>query len=263
MSVNVLYDTGMSINHMVKQFFDTLPITPKLIPCNRYIASAGGRTLRPVDKCFIQPQIGRRVLRDRVMVIENLRHKYIFGQVLHRSYWFSTSYSTTSKHYITINGQVIVQSALPALDYPIIKTKGKVTLQPMLMSIIEVKTPKISNTSYLYEVSADTFQLQVGIVLLDILHRVDHKTPQHLNILFLIVNNVSCSIGKNMPIASMYPVRRCEEVQEVTWSRLWCDTSKLLPQILQNTKLQLELDTKGLASSIPDVDIAEETRRKL
>ena len=41
-----------------------------------------------------------------VVVIEHLRHKYILGQVLHRSYQFSTSYSTTGKHYITINGRV-------------------------------------------------------------------------------------------------------------------------------------------------------------
>ena len=197
------------------------------------------------------------------MVIKNLRHKYILGQVLHRSYQFSTSYSTTGKHYITINGQVIAQSVLQALYYPIIKTKGKVTLPPMPVSIIEVKTPKLSNTINLYKMNADTFQLPQGFILLDILHRVDHKTPQHLNIPVLYANIVSCSIGKNMPTASMYPLGKCEEVQEVSWSRLQCDTSKLLPQILQNTRLQQEPDTTGLASSIPDVDIPDDARTKL
>ena len=74
------------------------------------------------------------------MVIENLRCKYIFGLVLHRSYWFGTSYSTTGKHYITTNGQVIAQSVLQALDYPVMKTRGKVTLPPMSVSIIEVNS---------------------------------------------------------------------------------------------------------------------------
>ena len=41
------------------------------------------------------------------------------------------------------------------------------------------------------------------------------------------------------------------------------DTSKLLPKIPLNTSLQLELDTKALASSIPDADIPEEARMKL
>ena len=61
----------------------------------------------------------------------------------------------------------------------------------------------------------------------------------------------------------MHPAGKCKEAQEVSWSRLWYDTSKLLPQIPQNTSLQLEPDTKGLASSIPDMDIPKEARTKL
>ena len=100
------------------------------------------------------------------------------------------------------------------------------------------------------------------IILLFILHRVNHKTPQHLYVLVLNTNNVPCNIGKNMPVASMQPAGKCQEVQEISWSNLQCNTSKLLPQIPQNTSLQLKPDTKGLASSIPDVDIPEEARKK-
>ena len=138
-----------------------------------------------------------------------------------------------------------------------------VTLPPITVSIIEVKTPKLTNTTNLYKVSADTFQLPEGVILLGILHRVNHKTLQHLIIPVLNANNVSCIIGENMPIASMHPVRRCEKVQDVSWSRLRCDTSKLLPHILQNTSLHLEPDIEGLASSISDVDIPQEARTKL
>ena len=63
------------------------------------------------------------------------------------------------KHFITINGQVTVQLVSQALDYPIIKIKGRVTLPPVSISIIEVKTPKLTNTTDLYEMNADTFQL--------------------------------------------------------------------------------------------------------
>ena len=93
------------------------------------------------------------------MVIDNLRYKYILGQVLHRSYQFGTGYSTTDKHYITINGQIIVQSVSQTLDYPIMKMKDMVTLPPMSVSIIEVKTPKLTNTTNLYGMNVDTFQL--------------------------------------------------------------------------------------------------------
>ena len=66
----------------------------------------------------------------------------------------------------------------------------------MSVSIIEVKTLKIPNTTNLYELNVDTFQLPEGIILLDILHRVDNKTPQHLNIPILNAKNVPCNIGK-------------------------------------------------------------------
>ena len=61
----------------------------------------------------------------------------------------------------------------------------------------------------------------------------------------------------------MHPVGKCNEVQEISWSKLQCDTSKLLPKILQNTSLQLEPDTKSLVMSIPDTEIPEKARMKL
>ena len=133
----------------------------------------------------------------------------------------------------------------------------------MSVSTIEVKTLKIPNTTHLYDVYTDAFQLTKGIILLDILHMVNHEMPQHLNIPILNANNVLCSIGKNMPIASMHSAGNCEEAQEVSWSKVQCDTSKLPPQIPENTSLQLEPGTKSLASSIPDADIPKEARMKL
>ena len=62
------------------------------------------------------------------------------------------------------------------LDYPIIKMKGRVTLPPVSVSITEMKTPNLTNTTDLYEMNADTFYLPEGIILLDVLHRVNHKT---------------------------------------------------------------------------------------
>ena len=101
------------------------------------------------------------------------------------------------------------------LDYLIIKTKGRVTLPSVSISIIEVKIPELTNTIDLYEMNADTFQLPEGVILLDVLHRVDHKTPQHLNVAVLNANYVPCSIGKNMPIASMPSVAKCEEFRRL------------------------------------------------
>ena len=133
----------------------------------------------------------------------------------------------------------------------------------MSVSIIEVKTPKTADSTNLYKLNADKFQLPEGVIPLDILHRVDHKTPQALSIPVLNAKNVLCSIRKNMLIMSIHPAGKCDEVQEISWSRLRCEASKLLPKIPQNTSLQLEPDTKSSVSSIPDAEIPKEARTKL
>ena len=51
-------------------------------------------------------------------------------------------------------------------------------LPPMYISIVGIKTPTLQNTNNLYELNFDTFQLPEGVIPLDVLHRVDHKTPQ-------------------------------------------------------------------------------------
>ena len=206
--VNALYDTGTSMSCMAKRSIDTLLMKPKLIPCNRFIAGMGGDTLILVGECFIQLQIGKRVFRDQVVVTDNLRQEYILGQVLHMSYQFSTWLVNHRQafHYDQWAGNSTVDHTTPGPSNN--KINRRITLPPVSVSIIEVTTPKLADTTNLYKMNVATFQLPEGIILLDVLHRVDHKTPQYLNISVLNTNNVSWSIDKNTPIASMHPVGR-------------------------------------------------------
>ena len=113
---------------------------PKLAKCKRNISNASGKALTPIEKCFIQLQISKKLFRDSVIVIQNLKCKYILGQVLHRTYRFGTSYSTTGRHYITINSEMIAEAISQVIDSPILKTKGKIILPSMSISVISVKT---------------------------------------------------------------------------------------------------------------------------
>ena len=203
------------------------------------------------------------MFRDRVIIIENLKCNYILGQVLHRTNRCGTSYSTTGRHYITINSEMIVQAISQPINSPILKMKGKIMLPLMSISIVAIKTPTLQNTTNLYELNLNTFQLPECVVPLDIVLRVDHKTPQSLNIPVLNDNNSSCSISKGSPIATLTLAGKCEEVQGISWSRLQCDTAKVLPTIPQNTSLELEPNTKSSLRLISDADIPEETRVKL
>ena len=94
----------------------------------------------------------------------------------------------------------------------------------MSISIVDIKTPTLQNSSNLFELNLDTFQLPKGIIPLDVLHMVDHNTPQSLSVPILKTNNSFCNRPKNFTIAKLAPAGKCEEVQEVSWSRLLCDT---------------------------------------
>ena len=123
--------------------------------------------------------------------------------MLHRANRFSTGYSSAEIHYITINCKMITEAILQVTDSPILKTKGKITLPPMSISVIGIKMPTLHNTNNLYDLNLSTFQLPEGLVPLDILHRVDHKTPQSLNIPILNTNSNFCSIPRNSSIAAL------------------------------------------------------------
>ena len=127
-----------------------------------------------------------------------------------------TGYSSTDRHYITINGEMIAQCVLQATTKPKLKTKGKVTLPTMSVCVVEIKMPMVCNTNNLYELNFDIFQLLEGVIPLDVLHRMDHNTPKTLNIPIMNVNNKTCGLTKHWPIATLTLVGRCKEVQEVS-----------------------------------------------
>ena len=77
------------------------------------------------------------------------------------------------------------------------------------------------------------------------------------------MNNTTCSLTKILPIAMLMPAGRCEEVQEISWTKLQDNTVKLLPKLPNNTNLQLEPDTNNSPRSIPDADTQDVVRDKL
>ena len=240
LDMEVLYDNGASISVMSKRFFKKLQNKSRLIRSNRNISGVGGEALEPVGECFITLKIGKKIFRDRVIVIKNLKHNYILGQVLHRTKRFSTCYLTTGRQYITINCEMIAQAISQTINSPILKTKGKVRLLPTSISIVGIKTPILEITNILYELNFymnKTFQLLEGVISLNVLHRVNNKTQQSLNIPILNTNNSPGSTRKNSKIAMLTSAGKCEEVQAVSWSRLQCNTTKLLPKIPQSTNL--------------------------
>ena len=84
---------------------------------------------------------------------------------------------------------MITEAILQVTDSPILKTKGKIALPTMSISVISVKMPPNCNNNDVYKLYFNTFQLPEVVIPLDILHKVNHKTPQYLDIPILNKNN--------------------------------------------------------------------------
>ena len=151
------------------------------------------------------------------MSSKNLTRDYILGQALHKTNGFGTCYSTNRRHYITLNKEMLAQSCSQIFTYPILKTKEKIKLLPTSVSVIEIRTPEFPDSNNIYELDFNTFQLLEEIIPLDVMHHIDHKMPRTLKVPILNTNNTICSLAKNLPIATLVPVGKCEQIQEIKW----------------------------------------------
>ena len=70
------------------------------------------------------------MFRDRVVIINNLNHDYTIGAGIQRSYCIATGFSIIGRHFLSVNGQIVVQSIPTPTIEPIIKNKGKIKINP-------------------------------------------------------------------------------------------------------------------------------------
>ena len=106
--VAALFDTGAGMSVMSSKFFSSIFNKPKVFKCNRKVRSAGGDTLVPKVECYIKLRIGKRVLKDRVIIIKNLNRDYIIAVAIQHANKMLTSFSTLGRHFISLNGKMIV-----------------------------------------------------------------------------------------------------------------------------------------------------------
>ena len=64
------------------------------------------------------------------------------------------------------------------------------------------------------------FSYEKELFPLDVMHHMGHKMPGTLKASILNIYNTISSSGKNSPIATLIPMGKCEQIQEVKWSEL-------------------------------------------
>ena len=151
--VTALFNTGASVSVISTTLFDSLKHNPKILQCSRALRGTGGEALIPKGEYFLQTEIGKQILRDWVLIINSLNHGYIIGAAMQRSHCMSTFFSIMGRHFLSVNGQMVVQSITTPTMESIIKTKGKINLNPHSITIVSVKTPPNVDTSHVYELN--------------------------------------------------------------------------------------------------------------
>ena len=103
--------------------------------------------------------------------------------------------------------------------HPIIKTKGKVELDPELIALVKVQAPRNIIGNRKYQLNPEGY-LPQGIILLDLIHSFD-KTPRTLYLPILNTSSKYKSIAKGSLLGTFEPVdEEISEIQVTSWTDL-------------------------------------------
>ena len=122
---------------MSSKFFRSIVNKPRVFKCNKKI-SVGGDTLEPMGKCYVDLKIGKKVLKDIVMIIKNLNRDCIIGVAIQHANKMFNGFSMLGRHFISLNGEMIAQSVSSITTQPIIKCKSRTCLMAYVITIIAV-----------------------------------------------------------------------------------------------------------------------------
>ena len=201
--------------------------------CSRTLRGAGGGALIPKGECFLQIKIGKQTVGHRVVIINNLNHDYIVGAAIQRSYHIATGFSITGRHFLSVNGQIVVQSIPTPTIEPVIKNKDKINLNPYSITVDSVKTPPNIDTSEVYELN-HKFLLPSSMIPINVVHKFDNKVPCELKIPILNTNNNIANITKNTAL-SLRPVEKVT-IFSLDWDTLPQTRQLAVEEVLDHQK---------------------------
>ena len=186
-----------------------------------------------------------------------------------------TSFSMLGRHFISLNGEMIVQSMSSITTQPIIKCKSRTCLKVHAVSIIAVQTPPNLELHKLYE-CGEKLQLPEDVILPEVQHKFDHKMLLELKIPLLNTNERDVFIAKNTTIMTLQVTDKVQELCSFKWRKL-DDTQEqttlkiahleetkqshknVLPPMPQ-TRLQIEADKKDHPKCLKHTYLKKQSR---
>ena len=102
---------------------------------------------------------------------------------------------------------------------------------------ISIHTPQNLNNNSIFEISLDR-QLPTGMLSLGVLHNINNKQPQEINISLLNVANSDIKLPRNTVLGSLTRVSNVGSVQNVTYMKTQSTSDKACNETLQQLQVQ-------------------------
>ena len=212
--MQALFDTGASINAISFKFYSSIQQKIKLLPTNRKVVSTDGDRLGPIGEAHLKFKVGKTDFNCMFVILNNIQRDIILGSPWQCNYRIGRTWNRDGKHFLTIKNKILALTIALQVPKQLVKSKGQCTLQGRSITWISVKTPRNIQVNSVFEINLDR-QLPKGFIPLDVLHNIEHKQPQEMQILLLNVMNSVVKLAKNTILGSITKVNNAENVQHM------------------------------------------------
>ena len=184
------------------------------------LTGAGGSKLAFLGFVDITCLIGRFTFTEEFAVTEGMVSDMLSGIRWEHKFNIHTGWTRKGNHYIAHGKHNFISESINKLKtYPIVKTKGKITLKPESILIIEVQAPQDISGNKKYHINPEAY-LSQAIVPLDLIHS-SVKMPRTLKLPILNTSTNYESIPRGTLLGTFEPVN--EEINEIhttSWTKL-------------------------------------------
>ena len=211
---------GASHNCISKSLWDRIKVSNKLAKPNIILTGAAGSKLSLLGFAEITCLIGRFTFTEEFAVIDGMISDMLLGIKWEHRFNIHTGWTRNGNHYISRGKHGFIAESMNRLKmHPIIKTKGKVELNPESIALIEVQALRDIMGNRKYQLNPEGY-LPQGITPLDLVHSFD-KMPRTLYIPILNASSKYESIAKGSLLGMFEPIdEEVSEVQVTSWTDL-------------------------------------------
>ena len=200
--------------------WNRIKVNNRLAKPNVILTGAGGSKLSLLGFSEITCSIGKFTFTEEFAIIEGMVSDMLLGIKWEHRFNIHTGWTRNGNHYISRGKHNFIAESMNRLKiHPIIKTKGRVELNPESIALVKVQAPRDIMGNKKYQLNPEGY-LPQGIIPLDLVHSFD-KMPRTLFVPILNTSSKYESIAKGSLLGTFEPIdEEVSEVQVTSWTDL-------------------------------------------